>query len=123
HFRAGWAVAILLLFGSVLWFSVESTAAKDSLQQSKTASNERPAGHWKTFVLKSGDQLRIPPPEHHLAPSQDERSQIVDRQDRLTPEWKAKVAYWNEGAITHRWSELLLKKIVRYRLPPPRPPC
>ncbi len=38
----------------------------------------------------------------------------------MTPEWKAKVAYWDEGAITHRWSELLLKKIVRYRMNPIR---
>lgn len=109
------AVLFVSLFGFL--FPPQIVVAKDP---PKANSNGADVGHWKTFVIKSGDQLRIAPPEHRSPPSNDELSQIVTRQAQLTPEWKAKIAYWDEGAITRPWSELLLKKIVRYRMNPIR---
>lgn len=117
---AGQSLWMARLFFCVVYifpFAPQDLAASDSVLISKVTSVESPVSQWKTFVLKSGDQFRLAPPEQRSSPSEEV---ITMQQAQLTPEWKSKIAYWDEGAITHRWSELLLKKIVRYRMNPIR---
>jgi membrane-associated phospholipid phosphatase len=80
------------------------------------SAQDRNAGQWRTLVLERADQFRPAPPVSR----ESEIGQVVSRQERRTPEWKERVQYWHQGAITHRWTELLLQKIAKYGLNPVR---
>lgn len=45
---------------------------------------------------------------------------MVARPRRLTPEQQAEIRYWDEGAVTHRWTALLLEQIVARHVNPVR---
>jgi membrane-associated phospholipid phosphatase len=66
------------------------------------ASIEPMAGKWKTWVLRSGDQLRLPPPPDRSATATElaELHTAMDQRDLDT------IAYWNTGAPGYRWNEL-----------------
>lgn len=113
------ASAVLLVFLCGIWFGPESVAAKDH-PKPKLHSKDWSVGRWQTFVLESGDQFRPTHSEPRPRHPKGELFQILALQSQLTPEMEEKIAFWDEGAITHRWSELLLEKIAQNRLNPVR---
>src|SRR4051794_6694854 len=68
-------------------------------------SIEPAAGHWKTWVLDSGSQLRLPQPPDDAATSveMDELKMVAARRDGAALD---QIAYWDAGSPGYRWNEI-----------------
>jgi membrane-associated phospholipid phosphatase len=66
---------------------------------------EATAGRWKTWVLESGSQLRLPqPPSDSETESEiGELRSLAARRDAAALE---QIAYWDAGAPGYRWNEI-----------------
>lgn len=73
---------------------------------------EPQAGTWKTWVLASGSQLRLPPPPDDAATRAeiDELRALGDRRDAVA---RDRIAFWGAGAPPYRWVELALDRILK----------
>jgi hypothetical protein len=69
------------------------------------------AGHWRTWVIDSGASMRAPPP-----PSQQETRAELGALAGLVRHNDAKalqqIAYWDAGAPSYRWIELINARII-----------
>lgn len=72
--------------------------------------NERPqeprAGFWRTYALKFGAEVMVPPPPHKA--SQQTRSELDELgslQHQRTPEIQAKIDFWNAAPAFKPWIE------------------
>jgi PAP2 superfamily protein len=66
---------------------------------------EPQAGSWKTWILTSGSQLRVPPPPDRAATAaelQQLQSMAASRDDAM----RASIAFWDAGAPGYRWDVL-----------------
>ncbi len=70
------------------------------------------AGTWKTWVIASGAQLRVPPPPDGAATEKelDDLARIATARDRAALE---RVAYWDTGAPSYRWSEIAVAEHLK----------
>ena len=90
------------------WFALAVCFLAASVSHAETPSpfqpgeGERPLAAWTTFVLTSGDQFRPPPPVRGVRASSDQLAEVIARRQRLTPEWQARVAYWEIGRASCR---------------------
>jgi membrane-associated phospholipid phosphatase len=93
--------AVTLLFAGMLSAQAE---------QARTA--EPQAGTWKTWVIASGRQLRIPPPPDRAATEKElsELKQMAVTRDRAALD---RVAYWDTGPPSYRWSEIAVAEHLR----------
>ena len=59
------------------------------------------AGHWKTWVIRSGRQFRPPPPPRYGTPGfKREVEAVISAQENLTPEQKEAALFWAGGQGT-----------------------
>jgi len=70
------------------------------------AQVEPRAGQWKTWVLTSGAQFRLPPPPNP-AVTRQEQAELLARQTRRDAGAIQQIEYWNAGAPGYRWHQLL----------------
>jgi membrane-associated phospholipid phosphatase len=77
---------------------------------------EPKAGTWKTWVLTSGDQLRLPTPPDRTATLKEleELEALVAKRDAAALE---EIAFWNTGAPTYRWNGLAVADSLRANQP------
>jgi hypothetical protein len=70
------------------------------------------AGTWKTWVIGSGSQLRVPPPPDRTATQKelDELEQVAATRDHAAFEL---VAYWDTGSPSYRWSEIAVAEHLK----------
>src|SRR5438067_12617994 len=75
------------------------------VQAADTAASDRDAGAWKTWVIASGKQFRVPPPPDRGATKKEavEVGKLAATRDQDALD---KIAYWDTGAPSYRWSEL-----------------
>jgi len=66
-------------------------------------------GNWKTWVLASGSQFRVPPPPD-AARTQNELAWLEQVQSGLNDTAKSQVAYWDQGAASYHWVQYLLQR-------------
>jgi membrane-associated phospholipid phosphatase len=81
--------------------------------QAQQAGSAGPqAGTWKTWVIASGAQLRVPPPPDGAATEKelDDLARIATARDRAALE---RVAYWDTGAPSYRWSEIAVAEHLK----------
>ena len=75
---------------------------------------EPTAGAWKTWVISSGESLRVPPP-----PTGDaETAELAQLRELLTEESAAAadtIAYWGAGSPSYRWIDLLNSRMLADR--------
>jgi membrane-associated phospholipid phosphatase len=73
---------------------------------------EPQAGSWKTWVIVSGRQLRVPPPPDRAATEKElsELTEMAARRDRAALD---RVSYWDTGAPSYRWSEIAVAEHLR----------
>jgi membrane-associated phospholipid phosphatase len=93
--------AILLLFSVVVpALSAEPAAA------------DRNAGTWKTWLIPSGKDFRIPAPPNAGATEQEatEVLKLTETRDNTALD---KIAYWDTGAPSYRWSELAIAEYLK----------
>jgi len=64
------------------------------------------AGNWRTWVISSGRDYRVPPPPGP-AETQAELRALADLISRNDAQAQEQIAFWNAGAPAYRWIDLL----------------
>lgn len=80
---------------------------------------EPQAGRWKTWVLSSGSQLRLPAPPDGLAQEVEIRNLITRAGRRDTATLNA-ISFWDSGPPGYRWNEFAINQLVRNSISGPR---
>jgi len=93
--------AVMLLVGAML---------PAQAQQAGPAGPQ--AGSWKTWVIASGHEFRVPPPPDNAATEKelDELVRMAATRDRAALDG---VAYWDTGAPSYRWSEIAVAEHLK----------
>ncbi len=75
------------------------------------AQIEPEAGTWHTWVLHSGDALRLPAPPNNTVTRKEigELKALVGKRDDQTLD---RIAFWNTGAPVYRWNEILINETL-----------
>ncbi len=76
-----------------------------------TAQIEPTAGQWKTWVISSGKDYRVPPPPSPSETQAELRalSDLVSHNDQATA---AQIEYWDAGAPAYRWIDLISNRLL-----------
>ena len=74
---------------------------------------EPDAGQWKTWLLTSGQQFRLPPPPRMRATRDelDTLRELAATRDAATLDL---ITYWNTGGPSYRWNEIARNLVVKY---------
>src|SRR5271165_1445309 len=72
-----------------------------------SAQIEPNAGKWKTWVLTSGDQLRLPPPPDEAA-TRAEIAQLKDIAKQRDAGTLDRIVWWNAGPPGYRWTSIAI---------------
>jgi hypothetical protein len=71
------------------------------------AQVEPKAGSWKTWVLTSGSQLRLPPPPNETA-TRAETEQLRQMESRRDTAMLDRLNFWNAGPPAFRWNAIAI---------------
>ena len=100
----------LLFVASLVAALPPGTEAGDWRPEHRHGQIEPHAGQWKTWVISSGRDYRVPPP-----PSPWQTRAELRRLERLTRHLddasRQKVAYWDAGAPAYRWIDLVSARL------------
>jgi len=94
----------------VAWFAAHAFAQ---------AQIEPQAGTWKTWILTSGSELRLPPPPDQGA-TQGEIAWLRDFVASADANARNQVAFWDTGSPGMRWIEILNERIRDGSVPVPQ---
>ena len=91
-------------------------AGQLSTHAQEAALIEPQAGTWKTWVIGSGTQFRVPPPPDRAATEKElgELARIAATRDGAALD---RVAYWDTGSPSYRWSEIAVAEHLRIGVP------
>jgi membrane-associated phospholipid phosphatase len=73
---------------------------------------EPQAGTWKTWVIASGTQFRVPPPPDRTA-TEKELSELAEGASSRDQTALDRIAYWDTGAPSYRWSEIAIAEHLK----------
>ncbi len=112
------ALALAIVAGAALVGCGTSHTQTSTLPSGTTqrADEVEPlAGHWKTWVLTSGSQLRLPPPPDRVTTAAElkELHALTARRD---PAALDRIAFWDTGAPGYRWNGILADELARHNL-------
>ena len=91
-------ISVLVPFGSLL------------------AQVEPNAGNWQTWVLRSGNQMRLAAPPSDAAAELQSLKQIMGSADDAA---KMQVAYWDAGPPAYRWMKIASQQMISHNLAAP----
>lgn len=77
------------------------------------------AGKWKTWVLKTGNELRPAAPPNKEA-TDKENAELRALADKRDAKALTQIAYWDAGSPSYRWQEIALGQVVKASSNPPR---
>src|SRR5262245_35597915 len=80
---------------------------------------EPQAGQWKTWVITSGSQFRLPPPPHGLAQVVEIRN-LITRANQRDAAASGAISFWDAGPPGYRWNEMAANILVRNNITGPR---
>ena len=85
---------------------------------SLVAQVEPNAGNWQTWVLSSGNQMRLsaPPGGADTAAELQSLKQIMANADDAA---KAQVTYWDAGSPAYRWMKIASQQMISHNLAAP----
>lgn len=69
-----------------------------------TAESSDPST-WKTFVLASAGDIKVPPPPSKEQ-TKKELSEVKEMMAKRTPEILQRVRYWDAGSPAYRWNQI-----------------
>lgn len=75
------------------------------LANSLKAQVEPNAGTWKTWFISSGKDFRLPAPKNNKT----EIAEVLAIQQKLDLQGKQNIEFWNAGAPSYRWQDLISK--------------
>jgi hypothetical protein len=86
----------------------------DSVQRAD-GQIEPSAGQWRTWVLSSGSQLRLPPPPDHAVSTAELRElrSLVSKRDASAVD---RIRFWDAGAPGYRWNGILADELFKHKL-------
>ncbi|WP_156963489.1 phosphatase PAP2 family protein [Muricoccus aerilatus] len=70
------------------------------------------AGRWRTWVLSSSSQFRLPPPPDAAA-TRDELGELQKLAMGRDPETRRRIAWWAAVAPSYRWNQVALEASLR----------
>ncbi|MBR0646091.1 phosphatase PAP2 family protein [Plastoroseomonas hellenica] len=73
------------------------------------------AGAWRSWVIASGSAFRLPPPNADA--SGDEITQLKALAERRDAAALQRIGYWDTGAPSYRWNQILTEALVRNGTP------
>ncbi len=95
-----------LMFGFLLLAFPLSAQGKQA-----TGPVEPTAGQWKTWVISSGKDYRVPPPPTPFE-TQAELHALADLISHNDQASAAQIAYWDAGGPAYRWIELISNRLL-----------
>jgi hypothetical protein len=98
---------------AVLLLLVSFTPAR-----TEQATADPHAGTWGTWVIGPVQQFRAPPPPDAATTEQElaELSRLAASRDAAALD---RIAYWDTGAPSYRWSEIAVAELIRRNTPAP----
>ena len=80
----------------------------------QTAAQIEPkAGAWKTWVISSGKDFRVPPPPDAAATRRElDWLKTVTAEAAADPRIQPQIVYWDAGAPSYRWMELVTDRVL-----------
>jgi hypothetical protein len=109
----------LLIGGLMLGVTANGNAAAQPDHKDNQNQIEPHAGQWQTWVIASGNQLRLPAPPDRST-TKDEIKQLKDLAGQRDAAARDLVAFWNAGSPSYRWVQLLLAQIQQKPFTNPR---
>ncbi len=82
------------------------------------AQVEPKASTWRTWVVPSASELRLPPPPDSDATALELQT-LKDRIAGADPAMMASVAYWDAGSPEYRWLQIAAKQMLDRNVPAP----
>ena len=79
---------------------------------------EPQAGQWKTWVMTSGWQFRLAPPDYLAQPV--EVGDLIARSRRRDAATLNAISFWDAGPPGYRWNEIAINRLVRDNIAGPR---
>jgi len=96
-------------------------AISQAIPVGQGAAEEPYAGNWKTWVLRSGSEMRLPEPTPpNSAQGVRELAALKQAQLERTQAQIDAARFWDAGPATRRWTEMQLDMIKTHRPNPPR---
>jgi len=103
-------VAALLVSGPL------HSGAAAPMPQPGNAQIEPRAGMWRTWVLTSGRQIRVPtPPDAAATAAEIKQLQAIISQRNAAA--LDQIAFWDTGAPAYRWNEITISTALKSNLP------
>ncbi len=105
-------IVVVLIVGSI--FTTLPSLAAPPFQASLDLVEPK-AGTWKTWVLTSGSQFRLPAPPDKAA-TKAEIKQLKDlaaKRDSTAPD---QIAFWDTGSPSYRWNEIAVNEALMNNL-------
>lgn len=84
------------------------------------AQQEPNAGTWKTWVLSSGQELRLAPPPDQ-ATTESELGQLETLAQQRDSVALDLIHFWDTGSPGYRWNELAVQEALKNKIGGPRP--
>ncbi|HEX4950080.1 MAG TPA: phosphatase PAP2 family protein [Blastocatellia bacterium] len=108
--------SLLLMFfllSSALWAQEPTEQATTERESRRPRGNpiEPKAGSWKTWVISSGRDYRVEPPPNR-AQTRGELHQLAHLTRHHDDATKQQIAYWDAGAPTYRWMEMIVARLT-----------
>src|SRR5262245_57666832 len=80
---------------------------------------EPAAGNWKTWVISSGKDFRVPPPPSDASATSLELSQMRELISHSDAGAAAQIRFWDAGSPGYQWIELVSSRIEEAKAPIP----
>jgi membrane-associated phospholipid phosphatase len=85
---------------------------ESAVQRTQTHDQIEPnAGSWRTWVISSGKDYRVPPPPGRRG-TRAELKQLADLISQNDEEVRRQIAYWDAGAPAYRWMDLINTRLL-----------
>ncbi|WP_156963956.1 phosphatase PAP2 family protein [Muricoccus aerilatus] len=107
--RRAWGAVVLLGASAVL-------CGTGRAQPVGAAGAEAHPGTWRTWVLASAGQFRLPPPPD-AATTLAEAGQLRAMQVSRDAETLGRIAWWNTAAPSYRWNQIAVEEALRAGIP------
>ena len=76
-----------------------------------TSQIEPNAGRWKTWIISSGKDYRVPPPPDAAA-TKAELTWLHDFVAQNNSQFAQQITYWDAGAPAYRWMDLMTNRVI-----------
>jgi membrane-associated phospholipid phosphatase len=76
---------------------------------------EPQAGRWKTWVLSSGAEFRLPPPPKGVAVEIEIRD-LIQRARRRDAAALQAIKFWDAGPPGYRWNQIAIDQVIKHNL-------